>query len=70
MYSTPTRAIRIMCSATVRVSVSSTPAAYRSSGDPTGAIRYGTTYIVLPADAPRMRPSSSGRISSAGRQLL
>ncbi len=70
MYCTPTRAMRIMCSATVRQSVSSTPAAYRSSGDPTGAIRYGTTYIVLPADAPRMRPSSSGRISSAGRQLL
>ena len=70
MYCTPTRAMRIMCSATVRQSVSSTPAAYRSSGDPAGAIRYGTTYMVLPADAPFMRFSSSWRISLAGRQLL
>ena len=28
------------------------------------------TYIVLPAEAPRMRSSSIGRISDAGRQLL
>ena len=62
--------MRIMCSTTVRWSVSSTPAAYGSSGDPGGAIRYGTTYIVLPADAPRIRSSSSGVISAAGRQLL
>ena len=52
--------MRIMCSTTVRWSVSSTPAAYGSSGEPGGAIRYGTTYIVLPADAPRIRSSSSG----------
>jgi hypothetical protein len=68
--STPTLAILIMCSTTVRWSVSSTPAAYSSSGEPGGAIRYGTTYIVLPADAPRIRASSNSCISEAGRQLL
>ena len=39
MYSTPTRAIRFMCSTTLRLSVSSTPAAYRSRGDPGADIR-------------------------------
>jgi hypothetical protein len=59
-----------MCSTTVRWSVSSTPAAYSSSGEPGGAIRYGTTYIVLPADAPRIRSSSINLIFDAVRQLL
>jgi hypothetical protein len=35
-----------------------------------GAIRYGTTYMVLPADAARIRFFSNARISPAGRQLL
>ena len=38
-YSTPTRDIRIMCSTTVRVSVSWTPAAHGASAFPGGAIR-------------------------------
>ncbi len=38
-YSAPTRAMRIMCSTTVRESVSSMPPANSSSGDPFGAIR-------------------------------
>ena len=39
MNSTPTRAIRIIWSTTLRLSVSSTPAANFSSGEPCGAIR-------------------------------
>ncbi len=70
MKSTPTRDIRIMCMTTVRWSVSWTPAAYASSGDPGGAMRYGMTYIVLPAMAPFMWPSTTGRISEVRRQLL
>ncbi len=59
-----------MCSTTVRVSVSSTPVAQGASSLPGGAIRYGMTYMVLPREAPRIRSSSIGRISEAGRQLL
>ena len=59
-----------MCSTTGRLSVSSTPAAYFSSGEPGGAIRYGMTYIVLPADAPRIRSTRIAVISAAGFQLL
>ena len=70
MYSAFTRAIRIMCSTTLRLSVNWTPAAYFSSGEPGGAIRYGITYMVLPAEAPRISPVSFAFISAAGRQLL
>ncbi len=70
MYSAPTRAIRLMCSTTARLSVSCTPAAYFSTGEPGGAIRYGITYMVLPAEAPVIRPVSFSFISAAGYQLL
>jgi hypothetical protein len=70
MKSTCTRAIRFMCSTTARLSVSWTPAAYCSSGAPGGDIRYGITYIVLPAEAPRISPVSFSFISAAGYQLL
>ncbi len=53
-----------------RLSVSCTPAAYFSSGDPGADIRYGITYMVLPADAPVISPVSLAFISPAGYQLL
>ena len=62
--------MRFMCSTTLRLSVSWTPAAYGSSGEPGAAMRYGITYMVLPLDAPRMRPVSLAFISGAGCQLL
>ncbi len=70
MKSTCTRDMRIMCSTTGRLSVSWTPAAYLSSGDPGGDIRYGITYMVLPPEAPRISPISFSFISAAGYQLL
>ncbi len=70
MKSTPTRAMRIICSTTARLSVSCTPAAQASSGDLGGDIRYGITYMVLPADAPVISSMSLGFISEAGCQLL
>ena len=70
MKSTCTRDMRIMCRTTGRLSVSWTPAAYFSSGAPGGDIRYGITYMVLPAEAPRISPVSFSVISAAGYQLL
>ena len=35
-----------------------------------GDIRYGITYMVLPAEAPRISPVSFAFISAAGYQLL
>ena len=70
MYSACTRAMRFMCRTTQRLSVSWTPAAYFSRGESGAAIRYGITYMVLPADAPRIRSVSLAFISAAGRQLL
>ena len=70
MYSTPTRDMRIMCRTTGRQSVSSTPAAKRSSGELCCDIRYGMTYMVLPAEAPFIRSRWIRVISAEGFQLL